>query len=145
MHLRMSSATWRPFCLGLNVLTHWPMRDGYLLDIPWICPQTNATRLYWWLVNIGSCNGLVPYGVTGPQWVKYDRYSQRYDWLLSYHTFFTMFALKLISHKTNFGQMKIYFTIFWKDKCYFTNHLCRISYHSVTTTRNWRRWWLDAE
>ena len=23
MHLKMSSAKWRPFCLGLNVLTHW--------------------------------------------------------------------------------------------------------------------------
>ena len=25
MHLKMSSAKWRPFCLGLNVLTHWPL------------------------------------------------------------------------------------------------------------------------
>ena len=24
MHLKMSSGNWRPFCLGLNVLTHWP-------------------------------------------------------------------------------------------------------------------------
>ena len=23
MHLKMSSGVWRPFCLGLNVLTHW--------------------------------------------------------------------------------------------------------------------------
>ena len=23
-HLKMASAKWRPFCLGLNVLTHWP-------------------------------------------------------------------------------------------------------------------------
>ena len=23
MHLKMSSGKWRPFCLGLNVLTHW--------------------------------------------------------------------------------------------------------------------------
>ena len=23
IHLKMSSAKWRPFCLGLNVLTHW--------------------------------------------------------------------------------------------------------------------------
>ena len=27
MHLKMSSAKWHPFCLGLNVLTHWPLRD----------------------------------------------------------------------------------------------------------------------
>ena len=25
MHLNMSSAKWRPFCLGLNMLTHWPL------------------------------------------------------------------------------------------------------------------------
>ena len=25
MHLKMASAKWRPFCLGLNVLTHWPL------------------------------------------------------------------------------------------------------------------------
>ena len=25
-------------------------------------PQVNATRPYWWLVNIGSGNGLVPSG-----------------------------------------------------------------------------------
>ena len=23
MHLKMASAKWRPFCLGLNLLTHW--------------------------------------------------------------------------------------------------------------------------
>ena len=27
IHLKMSSAKWRPFCLGLNVLTHWPLGD----------------------------------------------------------------------------------------------------------------------
>ena len=25
MHLKMSSAKWRPFCFGLNVLNHWPL------------------------------------------------------------------------------------------------------------------------
>ena len=30
MHLKMSSAKWRPFCLGLNVLTHLPL-------VPHIC------------------------------------------------------------------------------------------------------------
>ena len=29
------------------------------IDILWNCPQVNATRLHWWLVSIGSCNGLV--------------------------------------------------------------------------------------
>ena len=27
MHLKMSSVKWRPFCLGLNVLTKWPQGD----------------------------------------------------------------------------------------------------------------------
>ena len=27
MHLKMSSGKWRPFCLGLNVLAHWPLGD----------------------------------------------------------------------------------------------------------------------
>ena len=27
MHMKMSSATRQPFCLGLNVLTHWLLRD----------------------------------------------------------------------------------------------------------------------
>ena len=28
MHLKMSSGKGRPFCLGLNVLTHWPLGDA---------------------------------------------------------------------------------------------------------------------
>ena len=31
MHLKMSSGKWRPFCLGLNVLTHWPLEDVALI------------------------------------------------------------------------------------------------------------------
>ena len=27
MYFKISSAKWRPFCLGLNVLTHWPLGD----------------------------------------------------------------------------------------------------------------------
>ena len=27
MQLKMSSPKWRPFCLGFNVLTHWPLGD----------------------------------------------------------------------------------------------------------------------
>ena len=29
LHLKMSSAKWRPFCLGLNVLTHWGLMMPY--------------------------------------------------------------------------------------------------------------------
>ena len=47
MCLKLSSAKWRPFCLGLNVLTHWDLVN-------------NMVTLS--LVNTGSCNGLLPDG-----------------------------------------------------------------------------------
>ena len=31
MHLEISSVKWRPFCLGLNVLTHWPLGDAVVI------------------------------------------------------------------------------------------------------------------
>ena len=31
MHLKMSSAKWRPFCLGLNELTHWSVIDKVMI------------------------------------------------------------------------------------------------------------------
>ena len=34
MHLKVSSAKWRPFCLGLNVLTHWGFNK--MADIVWM-------------------------------------------------------------------------------------------------------------
>ena len=34
MHLKVSSAKWRPFCLGLNVLTHWGLNK--MADIVWM-------------------------------------------------------------------------------------------------------------
>ena len=59
MHLKMSSGKWRPFCLGLNVL---------------------STRPCWQKVNIVSAiawasvdcwpSSMSPYGVTRPQWVR---------------------------------------------------------------------------
>ena len=35
MHSKMSSAKWRPFCLGLNVLIHWKKKQDYV-GIQWI-------------------------------------------------------------------------------------------------------------
>ena len=43
----MSSGKWRPSCLGLNVLKSF---------------QVNTTGINFWLVIIGSGNGLVPSG-----------------------------------------------------------------------------------
>ena len=45
MHLNMSSAKWRPFCIGLNVLTHCRLMTPYGDITIW--------------VNIGSGNGLL--------------------------------------------------------------------------------------
>ena len=78
MLLKMSSVKWQQFYLGLNVLTHWPgprgmhcnielaisklisrMDIGYLEHNQVNCHQVNATKPHWWLVNIGSGNGLV--------------------------------------------------------------------------------------
>ena len=66
---------------GHSVLTHWPLEGGwlqsqmskfqthfndkYLKHFLWNCyhyNQVNATTPHWSLVNIGSCNGLVPSG-----------------------------------------------------------------------------------
>ena len=55
-------------------LTHWPLgnfnkiytcnfqtdfSDWWLRHLLWNCPRMNDTGLHWWLVNIGSGNGLV--------------------------------------------------------------------------------------
>ena len=32
----MASAKWRPFCLGLNVLTHWLLRDVAAILKVWL-------------------------------------------------------------------------------------------------------------
>ena len=59
-----------------GALTHWPMGDfnlifgnfqanfseWWLRYLLWNCPQMNVARPYWWEVNIGSDNGLVPSG-----------------------------------------------------------------------------------
>ena len=43
-----------------NVQTYF--NDKYLKYFVWNCCQVNATTHHWSLVNIGSCNGLVPSG-----------------------------------------------------------------------------------
>ena len=37
--------------------SHW-----WLVYLLWNCHQVNVTGLHWWSVNIGSGNGLVPWG-----------------------------------------------------------------------------------
>ena len=73
IRLKMSSVKCRPFCIGLNVLIHWTLRDvieiwdfqvnlfsdWWLRYLQWNCPHMNANWPYWWYVNIGSGNGLL--------------------------------------------------------------------------------------
>ena len=59
---------------GNHFQTH--IKDRYVL---WNCPHVNATRPQWWLVSIGSGNGLVPSAITsanvnidlGQHWLAY--------------------------------------------------------------------------
>ena len=37
--------------------------DWWLRCRLWNCPQMNTTGFYWWWVNVGSGNGLVPSGI----------------------------------------------------------------------------------
>ena len=64
MHLKVSSAERRPFCLGLNVLIIFKLM--YRIDSLSIfllnCPQAYVTKPHWWLVKIDSSDGLVPSG-----------------------------------------------------------------------------------
>ena len=60
----------------VRLMTHWPLIEEtvilnqwfshsyqgviYIENFLWKCLQENATRLHWWLVNIGWGIGLVP-------------------------------------------------------------------------------------
>ena len=74
--------------------------DWWLSYLPWNYPQMNVTGPFWWLVNIGSGNGLVlsgnkplpepmltqiyvTIGITRPQWVKIpqSKYCSMISWM----------------------------------------------------------------
>ena len=46
MHLKMSPGIWRPFCLGLNVLSHRP--PGDVTEIL----KAKISGLFWWNLNV---------------------------------------------------------------------------------------------
>ena len=74
MNLKVSYAKWRPFCVDLNVLTHFPGGFGCDSKNPifslvlltfhgdTLNSKMNAMGPYWWYVRIGSGNALVPSG-----------------------------------------------------------------------------------
>ena len=50
MHLKMSSAKWRPFCLGFNVLTPWDVENGcHFTDAIFDCLLLNEN--FKWISN----------------------------------------------------------------------------------------------
>ena len=57
-----------------EIFTH--MKDKILGHFQWNCPQVKASRSHWWLVSIGSGNGLVPSGnkpLSEPKWSPSSR------------------------------------------------------------------------
>ena len=46
-------------CCNTELITFKLIKDRYLEHFLWNCAHVNATRPPWWLVNIGSDNGLV--------------------------------------------------------------------------------------
>ena len=44
----------------------------YIYNISSNCPQVNAIRPHWWLVNIGSSNGRMPPGNQATTWTDVD-------------------------------------------------------------------------
>ena len=58
MHLKMSSAKWRPFCLGLNVLKYWLVAcsaPNHYLNQCWIIvDKTHRNKFQWFLNQINN-------------------------------------------------------------------------------------------
>ena len=53
MHLKMSSAKWRPLCLGLNVLISGVRGLGIdLANYVWCLTQVLLSKPKWWLIQI---------------------------------------------------------------------------------------------
>ena len=76
MHLKMSFGKWRPFCLGLSVLTYWVLKkmDEILLTTFGNVFSRMKIPLAWLEFDNMSAlvkkNGLPPYGASRPQWVN---------------------------------------------------------------------------
>ena len=65
MHLKMSSPKWRPFCLGLNVLTHWGrdkmaaiFQTTFSIAFYWITMYELRMRFHWSLFSKGEINNI---------------------------------------------------------------------------------------
>ena len=102
MHLKMPSGKWRPFCLGINVLTLWGLHKWLLFyrhfqmhfpewKVVYFESQfitVNCSCGYNWIkVNIGSGNGLVPLGdKPSPETILTNTYDTIWcDWAMDLH------------------------------------------------------------
>ena len=91
IHLKMSSAKWRPFCLGLNVLI-----------------------LCW-----SKC--LMSYGITKPQWVdnpqsqKYMKSQNFENDIQHFHCDFTLRNAQIYFYNPCFICLKTYFTLYLEN------------------------------
>ena len=66
MHSKMSSGKCRPFCLGLNVLTHFSPGDGYMFH--WTGPPVVQVMVRHQLISYNSANSLL----SSPSKVKFE-------------------------------------------------------------------------
>ena len=92
MHFKMSSAKWRPFCLGLNVFTL------YLLML-WHCPEISADRMM--IKFIASiCMELAPEGLSVYLIIVMKPYfmTNHLDWLQFFDRCYQWHLLELLSH-----------------------------------------------
>ena len=117
------------------------MKDKCLEHFLWNCSQVNATRPPLWLVNIGSCNGLVPsrtkvlnsvkpYIISSkPQWVKtVSTWTSDFIWL---HMLWSSLAqnLELVANTLpkHFGRIcRQHFLFFVWKLLYFDQDFTKI-------------------
>ena len=112
---------------------HANFSEWWLRYLLWNCPQMNATRPYWWYVNIGSGNGLVP---PGNKPLPESMLTQIYD--AKWHHQATMSYGKqpkvFACHENQWSQMK------------FTNSIWSCDWAYSLSWWVWgflpQRWWL---
>ena len=86
MHLKMSSAKWRPFCLGLNVLNIWPGSLGS------VCPVISNNAYH----STVSCGNYVKHNVVWWQIVNTEKLTNIPCTELEAHWYFYYYCIQVI-------------------------------------------------
>ena len=92
-----NSLTPMGWCCNLKLI-----KDSYLVLFLWNCLQVNATRSHWWVVSIGSGNGLVPSGnkpLPEPMNVDPDLWHQSHHMMSLDHNQLTLGGFEPYIHK----------------------------------------------